>query len=78
MKLDHCKGPKCGRPIVWARTESGRLMPVDADPIVVKTGFRLVEGEGAPEARYTRAPTTGEKLYVPHHSTCPDVESFRK
>ena len=78
MKLDHCKGATCGAPIIWTVTTHGNKMPVDADPVEAKAGFRLVEGEGAPEARYTRAPEPGERLYVAHHARCPDAPHFRK
>lgn len=78
MKLDHCSAEECAAPIVWTRTERGKNMPVDADPVEVKAGFRLVEGEGAPLARYTRAPEPGERLYVAHWFTCPAAERFRK
>jgi hypothetical protein len=61
----------CGAPIVWARTQSGRLMPVDREP--VDGGSLLLERVGG-EYRVSVALNGGFRA---HFATCPDAESWR-
>lgn len=82
MKLTHCKSPACGAPIVWCRTDHGKKMPVDADPLVAKGGERgFVLDEDDPEqpvAHYVKAAQPGQALYQAHWATCPSQRDFRR
>jgi hypothetical protein len=60
-----CKS--CGAAIVWAQTESGRRMPLDAEP----------------ERRFVLAgvePTIARSVptYVSHFATCPQADEHRR
>lgn len=68
-----CRG--CHAPILWASTEAGRLMPLDADEagddgtVTVERGVAQVVPSGPtlfPVARYR-----------PHWATCPHADRFR-
>lgn len=78
-----CK--KCMAPIVWIEMTSGKLMPCDATPVYYiekrrHGSKRIVTPNGEVlSCEYTddpaRATGTG---FVPHWSTCPNADSFRK
>ena len=87
---DFARCRSCQAPIHWTTTEHGRNMPVDAEPVEVRKGFRLVcEGEildeqGVADAQgpilavHTSEPLAGERLYVAHFSTCPNAAAHRR
>lgn len=76
-----CKG--CGREIDWIRTEDGRYIPVDPEPVFVIEGegpnrFYSEEGEEliGRIARWSEVQTKEAKFntplgFVPHWWTCP-------
>jgi len=67
----------CGAPILWALTENGKRIPLDAAPAERPTGlFRLVEkiGERTPVA----VSVSGEAVYLSHFATCPYADQHRK
>jgi len=59
-----CKS--CGKPIYWAKTQAGKLAPINADFKALKT--LSIDGE------------TLQLLgaYASHFSTCPQANQFRK
>jgi hypothetical protein len=83
----------CHAPIIWTAAESGKKMPVDADPVMVARGFRIDEtlldeaqmGFNEDELRpgkdvlatFTAAPAPNERLYQSHFATCPDAAQHR-
>lgn len=85
-RLAHCRS--CGEPVIWAITARGKHMPLDADPVDARRGFRLEQGEELddldpvlgvpPTARFTSAPEPGEQLYQSHFSTCPNAAHHRR
>lgn len=69
-----CKS--CGAPIVWARSEKGTPMPIDAQ----KSLFGNIElswfGRGEPPTATIVAPGSGS--YVSHFATCPKASAHRR
>ena len=68
-----CRG--CHAPLRWARTESGKAIPLDPEP--VPDGNIVVTDSGI--AHFLRATemATSER-YVSHFSTCVKRAHFRK
>jgi hypothetical protein len=80
-RLSTCRS--CRRSIIWVRTERGKKMPLDADPVedqTVANLFVLRERE-----RYDDGPLAiaawglvgTEDHYVSHFATCPDADDHR-
>jgi hypothetical protein len=76
-----CRSRKCGRPILWAKTPTGKLIPLDPKPDrmgnleVVNTepnGTLVVQPIGKGQGSLVPS-----DRYMPHHATCADVEAFR-
>ena len=63
--VQHCRS--CDAPIIWALTERGRRIPLDAVPT---TGAILVPGT-PPTAKFG-------PVYVSHFATCPNADQHRK
>lgn len=64
-----CSGRTCNTQIAFVKTRKGKAMPVDGDSLSDKERDALAAGE---MIDYRHG------VHVPHHSTCPDVESFRR
>lgn len=62
-----CKG--CGADIIFARTDRGALMPLDA----AQTKIATVRSVGT--EREVGQIVVG---HVPHHITCPQADEFRR
>jgi hypothetical protein len=62
MTISKCRG--CKADIIWIKTEKGKSIPIDAKPIkAYSRGLHLY---------------ILEDVHLPHWSTCPDAEQFRK
>ena len=71
--MNVCKS--CGAPIIWVRTENGKMMPLDANPDTEGT-IGIVDGVAhfiASELRFVNS-----KFYHSHFSTCPNAAKHRK
>lgn len=69
----------CGAAVVWAMTQGGKPMPVDAEPAA--DGNLVVVEDVAGELRVFVASGRdwpGEPRYRPHFATCPDAERWRR
>jgi len=77
----------CKRAVIWAVTERGKRIPLDAEPNV--KGNVVLSTLGAPENDSPNGPTVyakvvpplfsaGQVRYMPHHATCPQGESWRR
>lgn len=85
MNITTCRG--CGARIVWIKTPAGKSMPCDVGTVlydaqkggpdkIVKANGEVVAGEIV-----TGKVELGEVYgsgYVPHWSTCPKADGFRK
>jgi hypothetical protein len=65
-----CRGNTCGEQIGFVKTRAGKSMPVNAESLSDEDIAALSRVGGSVDYR------SGE--HIPHHSTCCDVESFRK
>ena len=80
--MNICK--KCGAPIVWIKTASGKAMPCDAEPVA----YREAKGGSAkivtPNGEVMSAEPDNDPQkntgmgYVSHFATCPFADSFRR
>ena len=86
------EGPKCracGAPIVWAESERGRMMPIDAEPSprgnLIKIG--VAERVDPLRRRYSTVPIVGvvaaddpspAERYLSHFASCPHADQLRK
>ena len=66
----------CGAPVVWAITESGKRMPVDAKSDDRGRLRLYVDNLGV--VHVTHDPFSATVHFRPHFATCPDAESWRK
>jgi len=71
-----CAG--CKARIVWARMDSGKLSPFDADPSP-KGDWTLEQAGGEWRARHSPPPAEpdGVERYLNHFATCPVANDFR-
>lgn len=65
--MSKCRG--CSAPIVWAETEQGKRMPLDATPL--KRAVRVPSDRGEMVVRI-------EDTWTPHWATCPVASSFKR
>jgi hypothetical protein len=76
---DKCKS--CGAEIVFVKTEAGRTMPIDREPVEDGTWFL---GEDNVARIMTKAPkdlegfTIAMPLYKSHYATCSNASAFRR
>jgi hypothetical protein len=70
--MNFCKS--CGAEIIWAVTENGKRMPLDAQPINRPSCFVLNDREDPPVAVVAKGPS----VYVSHFATCPNADQHRK
>lgn len=80
---DVCR--RCKAPILWARTEAGRPMPLDATPddggnVAVVDGIALVLPRAVRERLRANDARINERrmFYRSHFATCPYADDFRK
>lgn len=71
----------CGAPIVFAVTERGKRIPIDAEP-VENGNIALDRLQEPPRAYVLKTATAREmvegNLYVLHFSTCPNAAQHRR
>lgn len=65
MKTSPCKG--CGKPIVWAKTLEGKMIPLDPKPPIY---WVEDDGNGGQACHRIR------EGMVSHFSTCPNANDF--
>lgn len=79
--MNRCRS--CNAEIRWARTASGKRMPLDLEP--VRTGNVQLGYVGGEELAIVVAPAdavaaqaAGIHLFVSHFSTCPNAATHRR
>ena len=75
----------CKASVRWVNTHTGRRMPLDAWPnaegnVVVQDGLLPGEfvGHVLAGADLADARARGERLWMPHHATCPQGYEWRR
>lgn len=69
----------CLAEIIWAKTESGSLIPLDAEPNKPGANMALIEGIAKVVNRGDLfEPVYSGNLYLSHYATCPDREKWRQ
>jgi hypothetical protein len=63
----------CGKPIIWAKTESGKAMPLDPDPSA-SGNLILIGGV----VKHVGRQFTGCSKYTSHFATCAQADQHRK
>jgi hypothetical protein len=75
--MNKVKCGSCFAPIVFAKTEQGKSMPLDAMPLLVDGVYELGADEVArfvpKDARAGKPP-----LFVPHFASCSHADAHRK
>lgn len=67
----------CGAPILWAKTERGKMMPVDPDPSENGNVELVPRGTGFLAIVHGQAPLGAPPLHLPHHATCEFADEWR-
>jgi hypothetical protein len=67
----------CGAPIIWAVTQNGRRMPLDADPVASPRGWFTIEGATASGDDLAVA-VPSRPIFVSHFATCPQAAEHRR
>lgn len=78
-QVSACSAASCGAPIIWAHTEKGSRMPLDAQPS--PAGSVLLYG--SPEHPRSRVVPRAERadrtdLRLSHWATCTKPQEFRR
>lgn len=74
----------CHASIIWVRTERGKRMPLDAEPVDATRATRSVfvlrelENDGGPLAVAAWGLEGTEPHYISHFSTCPNADTHRR
>lgn len=85
MSEDECRS--CRAPIVWATTEQGKSMPIDAGPVDNGNVYYLDQKSSPPRVRVLAGPqpTLEEDAdsadglrYLSHFATCPQADQWRR
>jgi hypothetical protein len=76
-KKDRCR--TCGAEIVWATTEKGKAIPIDATPNLLQGNISLESSADPREGPLAKFAKKGESgSYVSHFATCPQASEHRK
>lgn len=84
MTVDECRS--CKAKIVWAVTEQGKSMPVDAEPVeggnvyfVGSPGSLVVRVLSDPQPTLDEQTDSADGLrYLSHFATCPQADRWRR
>lgn len=74
--MSQCRS--CGAEIIWATTENGKRMPLDAEPVAPLTGLFAVDDSTDPPFAVSTAGERREPLYRSHFATCKFADKHRR
>ncbi len=72
MQYDKCK--RCGKAIVWARTQHGKAVPLDPKALVFSVASE--RGQLIAVSLTGHVGPTGDQMMVSHFATCPFADEF--
>lgn len=72
--MSQCKS--CGAPIQWVKTDRGKAMPLDPEP--VPGGNVVVSKEPGEEPVAHVCEPNEHSAYVSHFATCPNAKKHRR
>lgn len=67
----------CGAPLAWAKTESGRWMPLDEAPVEDGNIALAREGRDVVALNYEPLSHGGRPRYQSHYVSCPCADQWR-
>ena len=74
--VQKCKS--CGAEVEWVKTEAGKKLILDKDPIESGNVVVLIDGEGNKMARVVKQDELTDKpRRISHWATCPDADHWR-
>lgn len=73
MSLSKCKS--CGASIRWAKTPTGKSMPLDFEPAA---DGNIVLIDGLATAASPMELLSGKPVFRSHFATCPNAQAHRK
>jgi hypothetical protein len=83
--IERCRTETCNAEIVWARTETGKLMPVDAEPsgvgnvrVFAVQGIVCARVVSAEDAERMRRDPLAVPLRTSHFVTCQRAADWRE
>jgi hypothetical protein len=68
----------CKAPVIWAITESGKWMPLDAQSSLSGEWRLFGDTPRAVHVPQERREELAGQLYVAHWATCPNAEDYRR
>lgn len=72
--MSRCRS--CDAPIRWARTEAGKSMPLDPNP--VPDGNVVLLDDDRVHVLHADESADGAPTYVSHFATCPKAKDHRR
>jgi hypothetical protein len=66
----------CDAPVVWKRTEAGKAMPIDPDP--VPGGNVVLLDDDRVHVLHADEAADDVPTYVSHFATCPNAKGHRR
>lgn len=73
MNTSICRS--CGERILWAKTQKGKLMPIDAEPV---EGGNLSFDDDGRVVVHGQAVLGGDPLYQSHFVSCVNADEHRR
>lgn len=74
--MSRCRS--CNAEIIWAVTEKGKRVPLDAEPAERPSGLFRIEPQPRPGTELLAVSVSGQKVYLSHFVTCPNADQHRK
>jgi hypothetical protein len=75
MATSNSRCRSCGAPIIWARTTTGKLMPLDAQPN--PAGNVTVDDDTSTVHATGQLGLDDDERWMPHFVTCPSADQWR-
>lgn len=74
--MSRCRS--CNAEIIWAITENGKKIPLDAEPVARPIGLFAIDTSTDPPLAVSTASERREPEYRSHFATCPNADQHRR